>query len=251
LRGETHPRRALAAFGAFAFATLVLGSAGARSRLDYGPAAPRPADAVRLNSDGLARLARGELAPARQLFERAARTDPTWFVPEINLGLVHRQAGNGDLARAHFDAAVLLDRGAAEARTYRGEFLIGERRWAEALADFEAAIAAGRDTYRNAKGAATAAAALADAGRALRHGNRCQDLEPGRFAVDIVPIANPFFDDEAHARAGVAFFLGLRERLPNAWWVHLNLAALAEKVGDSALASEAAARGAALKGGGR
>ena len=144
-------RSAALASGAIALATIGLFRLALHSHVDFGDAAPRPERAIQENGTGVRLLARGEFAPALQWFRAATARDPHWWVPETNLGLAAAGLGRPGEALEHHDRAVRLDRAAAGARVYRGEFLMSLGRWDEARTDFETARAAGWTDERLAR----------------------------------------------------------------------------------------------------
>ena len=67
--------------------------------------APLPPRAVRLNHDGAAALATGDLATAAARLALAIEYSPRFVEAHVNLGLVEMKRGNLDLAYAHFTRA--------------------------------------------------------------------------------------------------------------------------------------------------
>lgn len=192
-------------------------------------------------------MARGEFEPAVAELEAALELAPYYYITHINLGVALAALGQDERAAEHFDLGVEHDAYTATGLYYRGEFLVERGRYAAALADFERTLERGREAYRSHKGLATARAGLADADAALAHTRRCLGLDAERTGLDIRAIALPFFADDEHAAAGVRFFEGLREHLPEAWWVHENLGILCTRLGRTAEAAAAYAESRRLR----
>jgi len=180
--------------------------------------------------------------------ESSLRFAPNWYITHVNLGVARRELGQHDEARWHFDRAVELDPFNATALFWRGENHLTEGRYREAVADLEKTVELGREPYRSHKGLATAHAGLGEARAALASTRRCLELDRARTELDIVAIVQPFFDAPERYEAGVRYFEGLRETLPEAWWVHENLGNLRLRLGRGEEAAAALAEARRLRG---
>lgn len=88
---------------------------------------------------GLTKMARGEFAEAKGLFENARRINPNYWTLEINLGIVHAALGDHETAEAHFRRAVELDSGASP-QHYYANWLVERGRAPEAVPRLQRAI---------------------------------------------------------------------------------------------------------------
>lgn len=196
---------------------------------------------------GLTFMGRGDFASARDYFNRSLEAAPYWYITHTNLGIVYDRLGQEELARRHFDEAVRYDEYTGSALSYRGEFHLSHRRYAEAMNDFRNSIPKSLELYRNYRGMATSSAGLGDAQQSYENTRQCLQLDPGRTAADITSIAAPFFDDPGLLQRGLDYFEKLKADLPDTWWVYGNIAILARRLGQDELAAEADARSSSLR----
>jgi Tfp pilus assembly protein PilF len=196
---------------------------------------------------GLSFMEKGDLTTALDYFKKGLELAPYWHIAHINAAIAYRALGDDAEARKHFDLAVQYDEFTGSARTYRGEYELGKKQYRAAADDFEKSIPKSLEYYRNDRGLATAWAGLGDAAKSYEYTARCLHLDPVRTQIEITSIAAPFFEAPERARAGLAYFEMLKARLPDAWWVYANLATLADRVGDHALAASSRARSEALR----
>jgi tetratricopeptide (TPR) repeat protein len=141
---------------------------------------------------GQALRERNELAEAYASYGRALEVStPAYQAPIHNaMGLVATRQGRTPEAIAHFQAAIGIDPGLAQAQTNLGNALAGDRRPDEAIGHFRAALAKDPDSAESHLGLAGALAALRQPGEARTHYQEAIRLNP-RMA-------------EAHAGLGTA-----------------------------------------------
>ncbi|MFQ5509089.1 MAG: tetratricopeptide repeat protein [Leptospirillia bacterium] len=205
-----------------------------------------PSSRAHLNY-GLTFMSAGKMDTALAHFEKALELAPYWYVVHTNLAIAYDHTGNAEKARFHYDQAVEFNHFNGAARTWRGEYHLKSGRYQEALEDFRQSIPKSLAHYRNNKGLATAYAGLGDAENSFAATVRCLELDPAQTQLDITRIAGPFFTVPGNAQAGLDYFLKLEALIPDAWWLHANIATLARRVGDTALARQATARSETLK----
>ncbi len=200
-----------------------------------------------LNNYGLLFLQAGRYREALDYFTRALVYTPYWHVVHTNVAIANRSLGNPDDAQKHFDLAIGYDQYSGMALTYRGENYLMLGRYADAVLDFQKAAPKSLERYRLAKGLATAYAGLGNSNKSYEATRECLALDSAQLALDAVSIMKPYFDSNALAPAGVAYFEKLDSVLPNTWWVQYNLGTLAGRMGDAERMKAAQARGLALK----
>jgi len=191
---------------------------------------------------GLSFMRAGDLKTALDYFNKGLELAPYWSIAHINAAIADRALGNDAEARKHFDLAVQYDEFTGSALSYRGEYLLGKQQYREALDDFEKSLPKSLEYFRNYCGLATAWAGLGDAAKSYEYTAKCFDLDPVQAELQITSIAAPYFNAQQRAKAGIEYFQRLNQRLPNTWWVYANLATLASRTGDQALARSARQR---------
>jgi tetratricopeptide (TPR) repeat protein len=196
---------------------------------------------------GLTFLQEARFSEALANYEQALRLAPNWHIVHINLGLIYTALGNDSLAQFCYDRAVATDHYSATAKIYRGEYLLSRRRYSDALRDFEDVLPLHRQKYAICKGAATAAAGLGAWEKAVLYAKGCCAENPVQCEFDIVGMSRPYWDRTDLCRPGIRFFAALDSVLPNRWWVHQNIAALAGRCSDTGLARIESLRAQTLK----
>jgi tetratricopeptide (TPR) repeat protein len=91
---------------------------------------------------GLALMARGQLAKARQCFERAALLTPNYWTLEINRAIVEDALGNPAAAEPHFKRAIEIGPSMPDAHYFYAQWLARVGRAPEALSQLETALRA-------------------------------------------------------------------------------------------------------------
>ena len=86
---------------------------------------------------GVALMARGDFAQARDCYERAALFTPNYWTLEINRGIVEGSLGNPAAAEAHFRRAVELAPGQPDVHFYFARWLVKAGRGPEAVEHLE------------------------------------------------------------------------------------------------------------------
>ncbi len=89
---------------------------------------------------GVALMARGELARARECYERAALLTPDYWTLEINRAVVEGALGNPKAAEARFRRAIELDPGQPDVHYYFGRWLSQTGRGPEAVEQLGTAL---------------------------------------------------------------------------------------------------------------
>ena len=97
--------------------------------------------AERMNAQALDLRARGDVAGARSVFERAVACFPGEWTLHVNRAFVLAEGGDVDGALRSYDQAIALAPRALEAHVAKGFLLFGYTRNDEALAAFRAALA--------------------------------------------------------------------------------------------------------------
>ena len=124
------------------------------------------------------------------------------------------------------------------------------RRLPTTIAGLEAALGdTTRGPYQIHRRLAQLYAARGDVASSLVHTRECLRLNRAQAQVDIVEISNEYFQQPTLYRSGIEYYDSLMRDLPAAWWVHANIATLAERLGDQELARSARARADALRAG--
>jgi tetratricopeptide (TPR) repeat protein len=182
---------------------------------------------------GLALANRNELTGALDHYLQARRLAPNWYYTHINLGVVYSRLGQPDSARVAYDRAVVNDRYSGHALTWRGEFRLAQRDFAGARDDFLASSAQSLDTYRNAKGLATAYAGLGEVRRSLEATERLIALDSATAVTHVASIATPFFENPRLHGAGIEYYRGLEQRLRETWWIPENIVRLQRLIASS------------------
>jgi tetratricopeptide (TPR) repeat protein len=182
---------------------------------------------------GLTFLKDARYAEALEQYEQALRLAPNWHIVHINLGLIYHALGIDSLARYYFDRGVMTDQFSATAKIYRGDYLLTQHRYAEALRDFEDVLPLHRQKYAIYKGAATAAAGIGEWEKAARYVRGCFGEDPGQVEFDMVAISRPYWEQKERCTAGLAFYSSIDSLLPGRWWVRHNIGDLALRCGDS------------------
>jgi len=103
---------------------------------------PRTEQAERLVTEGRAAFERGEVAAARDLFQKALALNPASVAAHTHLGMLADSAGELEEAARHFARAASLDPSSASARNNYGVILQRQGRTREAAAEFEASLRA-------------------------------------------------------------------------------------------------------------
>lgn len=182
---------------------------------------------------GLTLAGANDLGGALDHYRQSLRLAPYWYYTHINLGVVYARAGQVDSARASYDRAVANDRYSGHALTWRGEFLLSRHDFAGARDDFLASDAVSLDRYRNTKGVATAYAGLGDVPRSLEATRRLIALDSATAVTHVAAIATPYFENARLRAAGIQFYRGLEQQLPDTWWIPENIARLERLMGMS------------------
>ena len=102
----------------------------------------RAEQAERLVAEGAAAFERGEVAAARDFFQKALGLNPASVAAHTHLGMLADSAGDLQEAARHFARASRLDPSSASARNNYGVILQRLGRTREAAAEFEAALRA-------------------------------------------------------------------------------------------------------------
>jgi tetratricopeptide (TPR) repeat protein len=89
---------------------------------------------------GVALMARGQLARARECYERAALFTPAYWTLEINRAIVEGSLGNPKAAEAHFRRAIELDPTQPDVHYYFGRWLSQTGRGPEAIGQLRTAL---------------------------------------------------------------------------------------------------------------
>ena len=189
----------------------------------------------------------GDYQSALKYMLRSVEMTPYWHIPHTNLGIIYAQLGQGNKALEHYNRAVDYDKYSGTSLTWRGLYWLSQRSYAKAREDFEQSLNKSLEFYRNYKGLATAYAGLGDASKCFEFTSECLDIDPNQTGIDIVPISTPFFQDAKLHQAGIDFFQLLNTRIPDTWWVHQNLATLANMLGQTELATRSQERATQLK----
>jgi Tfp pilus assembly protein PilF len=103
---------------------------------------PRAEQAERLIAEGAAAFERGEVAAARDFFQKALGLNPASAAAHTHLGMLADSAGDLEEAARHFARAARLDPSSASARNNYGVILQRLGRTREAAAEFEASLRA-------------------------------------------------------------------------------------------------------------
>ncbi len=88
---------------------------------------------------GLEYIKRNELTRARKHLKRALQLDPEHAAAHAALGLIYHEDGEIKLAESSFLKAIELDPDYTRGRTYYGAFLFSQKRYREALVQFQKA----------------------------------------------------------------------------------------------------------------
>ena len=181
---------------------------------------------------GQALRERNELTEAYRSYEQALKfSKPEYKAPILNaMGIVAARQGRVLEAIGHFEAAVAIDSGFAEARTNLGNALASNGRPADAIRHFRAALGSDPGSAESQLGLAGALAALGRREEARTHYQEALRLNPGMA--------------EAHAGFGTALaqsgdfdgaIRALTEALrlnPNLVNANLNLGLILAQTGD-------------------
>ena len=129
---------------------------------------------------GQALRERNELTEAYASYERALELSTPAYQAQIHnaMGLVATRQGRTPEAIAHFQSAVGIEPGLAEAQTNLGNALAGDRRPSEAIKHFRAALASEPDSAEGHLGLAGALAALRQLDEARAHYQEAIRLNP-------------------------------------------------------------------------
>ncbi|MEX2177246.1 MAG: tetratricopeptide repeat protein [Gemmatimonadaceae bacterium] len=100
-----------------------------------------PGNGRGLMNYGLAKMRRGQLADARDLFLRAQRLTPNYSFLETNLGIVTNALGDARTAERHFLRAAALDASQPTVHLFYARFLIASGRAPEAIAPLQRSMA--------------------------------------------------------------------------------------------------------------
>ena len=140
---------------------------------------------------GLALMARGRLAEARDCYERAALLAPNYWTLEINRGIVENALGRPAVAEPHFKRAIELAPTLPGPHFFFARWLAGVGRGPEAVSELETALRVSRGAaparnllmdLRAAAGDDAAAAALARETLAVDPQDaRARDYAEGRY----------------------------------------------------------------------
>ncbi len=196
---------------------------------------------------GVLLLNRGQSRESLEYLQKSLELGPYWHLTHINLALAYQRLGQHDRARVHYDRAVVYDSYGDGARTYRGRYYLARQRYGLALEDFEAAQERAREQFPVYQGKATAYAGLGMWQECLRMTERCYRLDSRRCEQSIVEISRPFWLAVERFEAGLAYYRGLAELLPDRWWIHQNMGKLAAKLGRADEARQHLAEAARLR----
>jgi tetratricopeptide (TPR) repeat protein len=103
---------------------------------------PRAEQAERLVAEGRSAFERGEVAVARDFFQKALALNPASVAAHTHLGMLSDSAGDLEEAARHFAQAARLDPSSSSARNNYGVILQRLGRTREAAAEFEASLRA-------------------------------------------------------------------------------------------------------------
>ena len=121
------------------------------------------------------------------------------------------------------------------------------KKYGHALADFQNAIPRSLEFYRLNNRLATAHAGLGSWLESLDYTKKCLGIDPAQTEQDIVAISTPFWENADFYQAGIDYYQGLIELLPQRWWLYENIGNLAKRLGNSALSRTALAQSAELR----
>ncbi len=157
---------------------------------------------------GLALMARGQLAKARECYERAALLVPNYWTLEINRGIVEDALGNLAAAEPHFKRAIALGPTQPDAHFYFARWLVRVGRAPEAASHLEEALqmspgmALARALLMDLRAAALDSAGVAELARAALEADpadpRAKAYLEGRYPFDTAQNAS------ARRQAGIA-----------------------------------------------
>jgi len=161
---------------------------------------------------GLALMARGRLAEARDCYEKAALLTPNYWTLEVNRGIVENALGRPAAAEPHFKRAIELGPTMPDTHSFFARWLAGMGRAPEAVSQLETALRVSPGTaparallmdLRAAAGDLAAAAALARETLAADPQNaRARVYAEGRFPGEAAASA------AANRQAGIALGQG-------------------------------------------
>ncbi len=168
--------------------------------------ASTPDNAESLNFVGVCAMARGELADAQRMLERAAELEPEQ--PEIwkSLGLVHLGADRATDALAAFDRALQFDPQHLVVRLHRGAALERLGRTYDAVANYYGAIIAAQNQGQWLSDATTAPGLRV----AVKHAMRSVNENRRRLFLDLLAPLRQQHGADALRRVeqGLAIYLG-------------------------------------------
>ncbi|MBF0405980.1 MAG: hypothetical protein HQM10_01395 [Candidatus Riflebacteria bacterium] len=205
--------------------------------VDFGVSVSSSSRGISFNNQGLECLANGKYDQALVYFKMAVKSDPGWWVPKTNMGLVLEKLGEISSAEDFFKKAILLDQ-SGMASFYRGRFLFSQKRFDDALADFTQSVLSGNDDYQINYMASVSAVKLGKLSESIKFSEACIRLDQTRFSSDIVEISSPFFEKAEFCETGIKYFTEIVKLVPKAWWAHYNLGTLLSRAGRSELAKQ-------------
>jgi protein O-mannosyl-transferase len=180
---------------------------------------------------GLTRMQKGKYDEALKYYKMALELAPNWHIIHINMGIAYQQLGELRQAQHHFDCAVAMDAYSAFGLTYRAEFRLKQKQYALALEDLEKGLPLTREYFRVYKAMACAYAGLGQWEKSLDYVKKCAYIDPRGVELEIVGIAQPYWESPDRYQPGINFFQGLDKLFPNRWWVYQNIGDLALKLG--------------------
>jgi Tfp pilus assembly protein PilF len=213
--------------------------------LDVVTKAPSPRA---YNNYGLTFLQAGQFVQAKEQFELAVKCGPSYDLAYVNLAIANTKLGNLAAAAQNYNQAVAVDLGSGEAYLWRAKFLLDQGDYKQAEADLLKAQSVSINSYSIKASLARTYAGLGDASRSIECALQAGRLDFAQFSVDIVQIAGPYFSTQEQAKKGLEFFAALEKEWPNVWWIELNQANLATKLGKTELAKEHQQRSDKLRG---
>jgi len=196
---------------------------------------------------GLTQMRQGLNEKALEHFKKSLDLAPNWHITHINLALVYDSLDQNEQPLFHYNRAVETDIYTSAALVYRGEYYLKIKKYGLALADFQNAIPRSLDFYRLNNRLATAHAGLGSWLESLDYTKKCLGIDPAQTERDIVAISTPFWENADFYQAGIDYYQGLIEFLPQRWWLYENIGNLAKRLGNSALSRTALAQSAELR----
>lgn len=188
------------------------------------------------NNMGWHHLNNGDLQHAHDHFEAAIAFKNANPIVLTNLAVVADRQGRTADAKQWHDKAVQANKYTSIALESRADHLLQHGNFDAALGDLQSAKPMTMRQHRVHIHTAQALVGLGDWQQAAQEFMRAKSIDPAQTEAAIQQVAEPFWASNGQAQAGILFFKELEQQWPGRWWVHANMARLAEKTGDVALA---------------